>query len=225
MVVKALPDAPTEKFGFDTVFDGGGHVIAASPRPKRTYTAEEVEQISKAAEAQAQAQAMAGIAQRHAEALAVIARACQQALPKLAEVAHEHRVGSAELALACAQAIAAAALDKFPQAPVQAALASLAREIEAAPRLIVSCDAELAESLQASLDETAQAVGYPGAIQVRTDPAAAPRAFTLDFGDGSASFDPQAATERVSQALHAALAAEGLHAEPLIPGAAGDPES
>ena len=222
MTVKALPAGPAEKFRFDTVFDGGGQVIAATPRPKRTYTAEEVEQIRKAAEAQGQSQAMASIAQRHAEALNVIARACQQALPKLAEVAHEHRVGSAELSLACAQAIAAAALDKFPQAPVQAALAALAREIEAAPRLIVSCDAELAEGLQAALEETAQAVGYPGAIQVRATAEANPRAFTLDFGDGSASFDPQAAAERVSQALHAALAAEGLHAEPLIPGAAGE---
>ena len=223
MAVKTLPDGPTEKFRFDTVFDGGGHVIAASPRPKRTYTAEEVEQIRKAAETQGQSQAMASIAQRQASALEVVARACQQALPKLAEVAHEHRVGSAELALACAQAIAAAALDKFPQAPVQAALAALAREIEAAPRLILSCDAELADGLQAALEETAQAVGYPGAIQVRANAEANPRAFTLDFGDGSASFDPQAAAERVAQALHAALAAEGLHAEPLIPGAAGDP--
>jgi flagellar assembly protein FliH len=49
---------------------------------------------------------------------------------------------------------------------------------------------------------------------------AAPHAFTLDFGDGSASFDPAAAAERVSQSLHAALASEGLHAEPLIPGGA-----
>ena len=218
------PGGPVEKFKFDTVFDGGGAVLSSTPRPKRTYTADEVEQIRKAAEAQGQSQAMAGIAARQADALGVIARACQQALPKLAEVAHEHRVSSAELSLACAQAIAAAALDKFPQAPVQAALAALAREIEAAPRLIVSCDAELAHGLQAALEETAQAVGYPGAIQVRPTAEASPRAFTLDFGDGSASFDPQAAAERVAQALHAALAAEGLHAEPLIPGAAGEPD-
>jgi flagellar assembly protein FliH len=127
-------------------------------------------------------------------------------------------VGSAELALACARAIAAAALDQFPEAPVRAALESLAREIEAAPRLIVTADPELAEGLQVVLEETAQAVGYPGAIQVRGQPSMAPHAFTLDFGDGSASFDPAAATERVAQVLHAALAAEGLHAEPLIPG-------
>ena len=44
-------------------------------------------------------------------------------------------------------------------------------------------------------------------------------AFTLDFGDVSAAYDPDAATARVAQALEAALAAEGLHAEPLVPGA------
>jgi flagellar assembly protein FliH len=208
-----------EKFAFDTVFEATGEVVFAAPRPKRTYTADEVEQIRKAAEAAGEQRAMASIANRQAEALAVIGRAAQQALPGLVGVAHEHRVGSAELALTCARAIAAAALEKFPQAPVRAALEALAREIEAAPRLIVTGDAELLDDLQAVLEETAQAVGYPGAIQVRVDPTAAPHAFTLDFGDGSASFDPAAAAERVSQALHAALAAEGLHAEPLIPGA------
>jgi flagellar assembly protein FliH len=209
-----------EKFLFGTVFDPAGEVIAAAPRPKRSYSTEEVEAIREAAEAAGEARALTGVANRQAEALAVIARATQQALPSLAGVAHEHRVGSAELALACARAIAAAALEKFPQAPVRAALEALAREIEAAPRLILTADADLVEGLQAILEETAQAVGYPGSIQVRAAPGFAPYAFTLDFGDGSASFDPAAAAERVSQALHAALAAEGLHAEPLIPGGA-----
>ena len=220
-----------EKFGFDTVFEANGSIIAAAPRPKRTFSADEVEAIRKAAEAAGETRALTGVANRQAQALAVIAQAAQQALPTLAAVAHEHRVGSAELALACGRAIAAAALDKFPQAPVRAALEALAREIEAAPRLIVTGDADLVDGLQTVLEETAQAVGYPGAIQVRATPGAAPHAFTLDFGDGSASFDPEAAAERVSQALHAALAAEGLHAEPLIPGAGPsaadtqDPES
>jgi len=218
-----------EKFAFDTVFEATGEVLFAAPRPKRSYTADEVEQIRRAAEAAGEERALAVIANRQAEALAAIARAAQQALPGLAAVAHEHRVGSAELALTCARAIAAAALETFPQAPVRAALEALAREIEASPRLIVTGDAELIAGLQAVLEETAQAVGYPGAIQVRADPASGPYAFTLDFGDGSASFDPAAAAERVAQALHAALAAEGLHAEPLIPGApaldAQEPES
>lgn len=219
------PKGPVEKFGFDTVFEATGEVLFASPRPKRTYTAEEVEQIKRAAETAGEARAMASIANRQAEALASIGRAAQQALPGLAAVAHEHRVGSADLALACARAIAAAALDKFPQAPVRAALEALAREIEAAPRLVITAEPELIAGLQTVLEETAQAVGYPGAIQVRATPGVGAHAFTLDFGDGSASFDPAAAAERVAQVLHAALAAEGLHAEPLIPGAAGAPDT
>jgi flagellar assembly protein FliH len=207
-----------EKFLFGTVFDPTGAVLHATPRPKRSFSTDEVEQIKRVAEAAGEARAMASIANRQAEALAAIERAAQQALPGLAAVAHEHRVGSADLALACARAIAAAALDKFPQAPVRAALEALAREVEAAPRLIVTAEPELLDGLQAVLEETAQAVGYPGAIQVRATPGVGAHAFTLDFGDGSASFDPAAAAERVAQALHAALAAEGLHAEPLIPG-------
>jgi len=46
-------------------------------------------------------------------------------------------------------------------------------------------------------------------------------AFILDFGDGAASFDPAAAAQRVAEALHAALAAEGLHGEALNLGGEG----
>ena len=213
-----MSEAPHLKFEFDTVFDHAGEVAYAAPRPKRSYTAEEVEAISQAAKAEGERAALASVAARQADALAVIVAACSQALPLLAEVAHPHRVGLAELALACARAIAAAALDRFPEAPVRAALDSLAREIEAAPRLVVTADAEMAQGLQKVLEEAATASGYRGSILVRTDAELASHAFTLDFGDGSASFDPEAAAERVSQALHAALASEGLHAEPLIPG-------
>jgi len=206
------------RFGFDTVFDHSGEVTFAAPRPKRSYSVEEVEAISQAARAEGERAALGSIAARQADALASIVAACGQALPRLAEVAHAHRIGSAELALACARAIAAAALDRFPQAPVRAALEALAREIEAAPRLVVTAEPELADGLQKALEDAATASGYQGSILVRPDAGLASHAFTLDFGDGSATFDPEAAADRVAQALHAALASEGLHAEPLIPG-------
>lgn len=213
-----MTSTPHQKFGFDTVFDNAGDVAYAAQRPKRLFPAEEVELLRAQAFAEGERQALASMAALQAQALSQIAASVGQALPKLAGVAHEHRVGSAELALACARAIADAALAKFPQAPIQAALESLAREIEAAPRLVVSVGADLAEGTQAALEETAQAIGYGGAIQVRPAPGVGPSAFTLDFGDGSAAFDPAAAAARVAAALEAALAAEGLHAEPLIPG-------
>ena len=72
MVVRA-PTGPVEKFGFDTVFEATGEVLFAAPRPKRTFSAEEVEQIKRAAEAAGEARAMAGIANHQAQALALIA--------------------------------------------------------------------------------------------------------------------------------------------------------
>lgn len=209
-----------QKFGFDTVFDNAG-AAHAPPRPKRLFPAEEVEAIRAQAFAEGERQGLSSMAALEAQALSQVAAAIGQALPRLAGVAHEHREASAELALACGRAIADAALEAFPLAPIRAAMESLAREIEASPRLVVNVAAELADGLQAKLEETAQAIGYGGAIQVRPAPGAGPAAFTLDFGDGAAAFDPAAAAQRVATALHAALAAEGLHAEPLIPGSEG----
>ena len=83
-------------------------------------------------------------------------------------MAHDHRVGSAELALACGQAVADAALDAFPRAPLQAALDSLAREIESVPRLVVTVSPALAEGLEPLLAQAAQSIGFAGQIQVRT---------------------------------------------------------
>jgi flagellar assembly protein FliH len=209
---------PAQRFSFDTVFDGAGAVTEASPRAKRLFPAHEVELIRAAAHAEGERAALASVAAQQADALSQIAAACSEALPRLAAVAHEHRETSAALALACARAIADAALDKFPSAPAQAALDSLAREIEAQPRLVVSADPAIAGSLQATLEEAARNLGFEGAIVVKPDGAFGPHAFTLDFGDGQAAYDPAVAAERVAQALHAALAAEGLHAEPLTPG-------
>jgi flagellar assembly protein FliH len=214
-----------QKFSFDTVFDAQGGVAYAAPRPKRTYSAEEVEQVRAQAYAEGERAALASIAAQQQMALGLIAAACQQALPSLAAVAHEHRVGSANLALACARGVAGAALERFPEAPLQAALASLAQEIEASPRLIVSAAPDLAERIEGELDTIAANLGYAGAIQVKAEAGLSAHAFTLDFGDGQAAFDPEAAAARVTAALEAALAAEGLHAEPLIPGAHAEPEA
>ena len=215
-----MSDAP-QKCAFDTEFGAAGEVAYVAPRPKRSFTPEEVEEIRAQARAEGERTAITSITAQQMAALSEIARSCAQALPALANVAHQHRVGSAELALACGRAIAGAALDRFPEAPVQAAFEALAREIEASPRLIVSAAPELAERLQGLLDESASRAGFSGAIQVRGEPGLGRHAFTLDFGDGSASFDPAAATQRVIEALQAALAAEGLHGEALIPGGEG----
>jgi flagellar assembly protein FliH len=216
-----MSDAAPRRFSFDTEFGAAGEIAYVAPRPKRSFTPEEVEEIRAQARAEGERAALTSITAQQLAAISEIARACNHALPTLAAVAHEHRVAAAELALACGRAIAGAALDHFPEAPAQTAFEALGREIEAAPRLIVAVAPNFTEALQPKLEEAANRAGYPGAIQVRADAALGRAAFVLDFGDGSASFDPAAAAERVAEALHAALAAEGLHGEPLNPGGEG----
>ncbi len=210
-----------EKFGFDTVFDGGGNVASSTPRAKRYLNAEEVEAVRARAFAEGERKAMAETAALQARALTDIARSAEQGLGGLAHVAHAHREGSAALALACARAIAGEVLEMFPRAAIQTALESLAREIESEPRLLVTVAPGLGEGLQELLAGTAAAGGFNGQILVREDAGHAGAAFTLDFGDGAASYDPDEAAQRVGAALKAALATEGLHAESLDPSGEG----
>lgn len=201
------------KFTFETEFEG--------PRPasgstyRRLYTSEEAEALAASARAEGEAAAMQRVEAETARALTQLADAAKAALPTLTIAAHEHRTGSAELALACARQIADAACERFPEAPLQAALAALAREVEATPKLTLRAPPALIERLQAALTETAEAIGYGGQILARADAGLPLAAFVLDWGDGAAAFDPAGAAARVAEALEGALAAEGLHAEAL----------
>ena len=211
-----MTDIPHKRFTFDTVFDDRGGMTAPL-RVKKNFTLEEMEEAKAEAYAAGEQSAVAQAEREAAMALNTVGQAIHSAFSTLAAVAHEHREGSAMLALACGRAIADAALDQFPEAPTQAALVALAREVEASPKLTVRVASHLVERTQAALETTAHAIGFPGQILARADTNLPAAAFLLDWGDGRAAFDPTDAAARVTQALEAAIAAEGLHAEPLLP--------
>jgi flagellar assembly protein FliH len=212
-----MTDIAPRKFSFETVFDDEGRIAYAPPKQKRIFTLEEVTQIRAECYEDGQRSALVVAEQAAAAALQAIAHAAHGALSTLVQIAHDHRVGSAELSLACARQIADAALEQFPDAPAQAALEALAAEITTGPRLTVRASADLVERFQRTLDEQAQALGIPGQIIVKADPMMPQAAFHFDWGDGRASYDPTVTAERVAQALHNALIAEGLHAEAVDP--------
>ena len=203
------------KFGFEATFDAEGDVVVNTPQHKAFYTAAEVEQVRAEAMAEGQLAAQGRTEQAVAAGLDDIRRQIDQAMTTLAKVAHDHRVASTELALAVAQKIAGAALDRFPEAPSKAAFEALTREIDAYPRLFVRASEAAAAQIQAALDKAAEAAGYRGQVTVRTDPALEGAAFVFEWGEGRAAFDPLQAAARVAEALDAALAAEGLHGESL----------
>jgi flagellar assembly protein FliH len=207
---------PHRKFGFDTVFDDVGEIASAPPVVKRSYTPDEVEAIRMQAFAEGERSAVARAEEAMAATLSEMGAATGEALGTLSRLAHDHRTACAELALAAARAIAGAALVAFPEAPAAAALETLAHEIDATPRLVVRAAPALVDRLQSTLERTARDCGFPGHIVVKSDGAMPAAAFIFDWGDGRASFDPVEAGARVAAALHTALAAEGLHAEPLL---------
>ena len=206
-----------KKFTFDTVFNDQGGITAQAPPVKRVFLPAEVEAIRREAYAEGERSAMVRNELTQTAALNDIAAAVRAAFGALSQVAHSHRTASAELALAAARSIAGAALELFPEAPAAAALEALAREVEATPRLSVRTAPEMVGRIQAALDRVSGALGLTAQIVARAEPGMPPAAFVLDWGDGKASYDPNEASQRVAAALHNALAAEGLHAEPLLP--------
>ena len=208
-----IPSAP-RKFTFDTVFDG--ERVIAPQKPKRAFTPEELEAARAEAYAQGQRSVTAQAEAQAAQALREVAGALRTAFAHLTEVAHAHRSDSARLALACARKIADAALDRFPEQPALAALEALSRELDAQPRLLVRASAAHVERLTVALNAAAESAGFAGLVVVKADPSLPPAAFSFDWGEGRAAFDPAAASARVEAALETALAAEGLHAEPIV---------
>lgn len=200
--------AHPQKFGFDTCFDSTGQIISApQPRTRRVYSAAEVEVLKAHAFAEGQEQQRRSDEGRRAQALSEIAAACAHALPALGEAADAHRAEAAQLALSVGEAVAYAALERFPRAPLNAALEALSGEIGTVTRLIVRASGVDAETA-AMLEKAGADAGLPGRVIVRDEPGLAPTAFIIEWPDGRAEFDPQAAADRVREALQAALAAE-----------------
>ena len=214
-----MSTAPLTRYEFDTVFDDGGAIAHQALRARRMFLPEELEAAKQQAFAEGERSSVAKAEADAAAALRETTQALTTALHALAEVAHAHKEGCAELSLVAARTIADAALDAFPDAPAAAALQTLIREVEAAPRLIVRTSTPDPERLAKTLEAVAANAGMAGQITVKPEPGMTRAAFVFDWGDGKAAFDPAAAATRVAEALNAALVAEGLHGDPLpLPG-------
>ncbi|HEY0599094.1 flagellar assembly protein FlbE [Brevundimonas sp.] len=205
-------------FAFDTEFDASGIVVQPSAfRPtKRAYSPLEVDALVAQARTEARDAALAEIGSVQAMALSTIAQTLAASIPSLTQVAQTHREQSAELALAAARVVAAAALDRFPAGPLQAALEALGQEIDASPRLIIRTG-DLDDANRAHITRLCDDAGFSGVVAFREEPGLPPASFQLEWADGRAGFDAEAAFVRIGEALSSALAAEAGHAETLTP--------
>jgi flagellar assembly protein FliH len=205
-------------FTFDTEFDAAGVVVHPSAfRPtKRAYALAEVDALVAQARLEARTEALAETEALQAMALSTIGQALTDAVPALAQVARAHREQAAELALAAARVVASAALDRFPAGPLQAALEALGQEIDASPRLVIRTG-RLDDANRARITQLCDDSGFSGVVAFREEPGLAPASFQLEWADGRAAFDADAAFVRIGEALASALASEAGHAETLTP--------
>lgn len=209
-----MTTAPPKKFMFDTVFQDG-HVVSA-PRPKRHFSAEDLEQARAEGYAEGERSAVVVAETAIAASLSDIAAAMREAIGSLSILVHEHKTISAELSLVCARRIAAEALDRFPHGPAAAALEALAGELAAEPRLIVRANPDQIERLSGLLNQTVMQLGLTCDVIVRPDSGLPRAAFAFDWGEGKAQFDPVRAEADVVEALQTALAASGPHDEMIM---------
>ena len=99
---------------------------------------------------------------------------------------------------------------------LEAALATLAGELTAEPRLIVRANPDLVERLTGLLTQAIARLGLTCDVVVRSEPGMPRAAFALDWGEGKAQFDPVTAEAAVAEALANALAAAGRHDEMIM---------
>jgi len=201
-----------KKFDFGTVYGDAGQVVAQTPREKRSYTPDEVEAIRQQAYTQGELSAMARAQAAQAQAVQQLAEAAGAGLEMLNGVLMQHKDECVQLALICAQKIAAQALELFPDAPVRAALEALAEEISGAPRLVITAQSP-DPGLQKAVRDAAALTGFQGAIQFRDAPGRHVGAVEIQWPEGRAAYDPQRIQEALRLALKDVLMAEMAQTE------------
>ena len=213
--MSALPPN-VRPFVFDTEFDADGKVLQSSgwQPPKRSYMPAEVEALVAQARLEGRQQALSEVEALRANALSMVAQTVVDAATQLSAIVEQHRHQSAELSLACGRAMASSAMELYPRRPLEAAIEQLAEEIDASPRLVIRARDLDAEGRQ-QVEQLCQQAGFSGLVVFRDDaPHAA--AFSLEWTDGRASFDPAEAEGRLRARLQAALAGDTASVPPTF---------
>lgn len=192
-------------FIFDTEFDADGRVLQQSnwQAPKRSYLPAEVEALIAQARLEGRQQALSEVEALRANALASVAQSVAEAATGITAVVEQHRHQSAELSLVCARVLASSAMDLYPRRPLEAAIEQLAEEIDASPRLVIRAHGLDAEGRH-QIEQLCQQAGFSGLVVFRDDVAHA-AAFSLEWSDGRAAFEPAEVEARLRERINAAL--------------------
>jgi flagellar assembly protein FliH len=188
------------KYTFDVEFRPQGDLVsnAARARQKKSYTNEEIDQIS----ARARDQGLKAGQVRAAEVLAAetasLVALLRELLARSLKATDEVRQEASLLALAAARKLAAAAIDQLPAADVEMALRGALHQAIGEPRVVLNASQKVVDVLKPQLDEIARQEGYEGRLAIAVDPTLATADCRIDWRGGGA--------ERSEGAIEAAIA-------------------
>lgn len=203
------PQIHHSRYVFDTEFNDAGQIVRPSTwqAPKKSFNHAEVEALVAQARLEARQQALSEVEAMRANALSTLAQCVAQAMDGLTGVANAHRQEAADIALTAARTIASSACDLYPHKPLEAALGQLDQEIECAPRLVVRA-AGLDDEARQQVEQSCADLGFTGVIAFRDLPGMPAAAFSLEWADGRADYDPDVVAARIESAVKLALESE-----------------
>ncbi len=188
------------KYTFDVEFRREGDLVsnAARARQKKSYTTEEIDQLSARAYEQGIKSGQVRAAEALAAEIADLVAALREMLERTRQATDDVRQEASMLALAAARKLATAAIDQLPAADVEMTLRGALHQAIGEPRVVLSASQKVVEVLRPQLEEIALQEGFDGRLALVADPAMAMADCRIDWRGGGA--------ERSEGAIEAAIA-------------------
>jgi flagellar assembly protein FliH len=188
------------KYTFDVEFRREGDLVsnAARARQKKSYTTEEIDQLSARAYEQGIKSGQVRAAEALAAEIADLVAALREMLERTRQATDDVRQEASMLALAAARKLATAAIDQLPAADVEMTLRGALHQAIGEPRVVLSASQKVVEVLRPRLEEIALQEGFDGRLALVADPAMAMADCRIDWRGGGA--------ERSEGAIEAAIA-------------------
>lgn len=188
------------KYTFDVEFRREGDLVsnAARARQKKSYTTEEIDQLSARAREQGMKSGQVRASEQLAAEAASLVVMLRELLERTRQATDAVRQEASMLALAAARKLASAAIDQLPAADVEMTLRGALHQAIGEPRVVLNASSKAVEALKPQLDEIAAQEGFEGRLAIVADPAMATADCRIDWRGGGA--------ERSEGAIEAAIA-------------------
>jgi flagellar assembly protein FliH len=161
------------KYTFDIEFRPEGDLVsnAARARQKKAYTTEEIDTLSARAREQGMKAGQVRAAEQQAQEIAKLVDTLRDVAHRSSRAIEDVREEAAQLALAAAHKLAAAAVDALPAADVEEALRHALHQALGEPRIVLHASPVVAELLKPRLAEIALEEGFEGRVVVSGETA------------------------------------------------------